>query len=83
MVGRLAHSGRVIFAAGAVMVAGFLTFALSGPLPLKEIEIIVGIAVLLDAARAADARAIRASPAGPPGGCRGGSTALPDVRFGH
>jgi hypothetical protein len=25
MVGRLAHSGRVIFAAGAVMVAGFLT----------------------------------------------------------
>ena len=27
MVGGLAHSGRVIFAAGAVMVAGFLTFA--------------------------------------------------------
>jgi putative drug exporter of the RND superfamily len=36
MVGGLAHSGRVIFAAGAVMVAVFLTFALSGPLPPKE-----------------------------------------------
>jgi putative drug exporter of the RND superfamily len=35
MVGGLAHSGRVIFAAGAVMVAVFLTFALSGPLPPK------------------------------------------------
>ena len=31
MVGALAHSGRVIFAAGAVMVAVFFTFALSGP----------------------------------------------------
>jgi uncharacterized membrane protein YdfJ with MMPL/SSD domain len=47
----------VIFAAGAVMVAGFLTFALSGPLPPKRMGIILGIAVLLDAARAADARA--------------------------
>jgi RND superfamily putative drug exporter len=36
MVGGLAHSGRVIFTAGAVMVAVFLTFALSGPLPPKE-----------------------------------------------
>jgi hypothetical protein len=35
MVGSLAHSGRVIFAAGAVMVAVFFTFALSGPLPLR------------------------------------------------
>ena len=50
MVGGLAHSGRVIFAAGAVMVAVFLTFALSGPLPPKEMGIILGIAVLLDAA---------------------------------
>jgi RND superfamily putative drug exporter len=33
MLAGLAHSGRVIFAAGAVMVAAFLTFALSGPLP--------------------------------------------------
>jgi putative drug exporter of the RND superfamily len=50
MTGGLAHSGRVIFAAGAVMVAVFLTFALSGPLPPKEMGIILGVAVLLDAA---------------------------------
>ncbi len=50
MVGGVAHSGRVIFAAGAVMVAVFLTFAVSGPLPPKEMGIILGIAVLLDAA---------------------------------
>jgi RND superfamily putative drug exporter len=49
MIGGLAHSGRVIFAAGAVMVAVFLTFALSGPLPPKEMGIILGVAVLLDA----------------------------------
>jgi putative drug exporter of the RND superfamily len=49
----LVHSGRVIFAAGAVMVAGFLTFALSGPLPPKRMGIILGIAVLLDAASTA------------------------------
>jgi RND superfamily putative drug exporter len=49
MVGGLAHSGRVIFAAAAVMVAVFFTFALSGPLPPKEMGIILGIAVLLDA----------------------------------
>ena len=49
MVGGVAHSGRVIFAAGAVMVAVFLTFALSGPLPPKEMGIILGVAVLLDA----------------------------------
>ncbi len=50
MVGGLAHSGRVIFAAGAVMVAVFFTFALSGPLPPKEMGVILGVAVLLDAA---------------------------------
>jgi putative drug exporter of the RND superfamily len=50
MVGGLAHSGRVIFAAGAVMVAVFFTFALSGPLPPKEMGIILGLAVLLDVA---------------------------------
>jgi putative drug exporter of the RND superfamily len=50
MVGSVAHSGRVIFAAGAVMVAVFFTFALSGPLPPKEMGIILGVAVLLDAA---------------------------------
>lgn len=49
MVGGLAHSGRVILAAGAVMVAVFLTFALSGPLPPKEMGIVLGVAVLLDA----------------------------------
>jgi RND superfamily putative drug exporter len=50
MVGGMAQSGRVIFAAGAVMVAVFLTFALSGPLPPKEMGVILGVAVLLDAA---------------------------------
>ncbi len=49
MVAGLAHSGRVIFAAAAVMVAIFFTFALSGPLPPKEMGVILGIAVLLDA----------------------------------
>ncbi len=49
MVGGLAHSGRVIFAAAGVMVAVFFTFALSGPLPPKEMGIVLGVAVLLDA----------------------------------
>jgi RND superfamily putative drug exporter len=49
LVGGLAHSGRVIFAAAAVMVAVFFTFALSGPLPPKEMGVILGVAVLLDA----------------------------------
>ncbi len=49
-VGGIAHSGRVIFAAAAVMVAVFFTFALSGPLPPKEMGVILGLAVLLDAA---------------------------------
>jgi RND superfamily putative drug exporter len=49
MVGGLADSGRVIFAAGAVMVAVLFTFALSGPLPPKEMGVILGVAVLLDA----------------------------------
>jgi putative drug exporter of the RND superfamily len=48
-IGGIAHSGRVILAAAAVMVAVFFTFALSGPLPPKEMGIILGIAVLLDA----------------------------------
>ena len=50
MVGGMASTGRVIFAAGAVMVAVFFTFALSGPLPPKEMGVILGVAVLLDAA---------------------------------
>ncbi|MBF6348478.1 MMPL family transporter [Nocardia flavorosea] len=45
----LANSGRVIFAAAAVMVAVFFTFALAEPLPPKEMGIILGVAVLLDA----------------------------------
>jgi len=49
MVNGLAHSGRVIFSAAAVMVAVFFTFSLSGPLPPKEMGIILGVAVLLDA----------------------------------
>jgi RND superfamily putative drug exporter len=48
-IGGLAHSGRVIFAAAAVMVAVFFTFAISGPIPPKEMGIILGVAVLLDA----------------------------------
>jgi RND superfamily putative drug exporter len=48
-IGGLAHSGRVIFAAAAVMIAVFFTFALSGPLPPKEMGVILGLAVLLDA----------------------------------
>ncbi|HTU15228.1 MAG TPA: MMPL family transporter [Solirubrobacterales bacterium] len=50
MIEGTAHSGRVIFAAAGVMVAVFFTFALSGPLPPKEMGIILGVAVLLDAA---------------------------------
>jgi putative drug exporter of the RND superfamily len=49
MVGGMAQSGRVIFAAAGVMVAVFFTFALSGPLPPKEMGVILGVAVLLDA----------------------------------
>jgi RND superfamily putative drug exporter len=49
MVDGLADSGRVINAAGVVMVAVFFTFALSGPLPPKEMGVILGVAVLLDA----------------------------------
>jgi RND superfamily putative drug exporter len=50
MIGGLERSGRVIFAAGAVMVAVFFTFALSGPIPPKEMGIVLGVAVLLDVA---------------------------------
>ncbi len=86
MVGGMAHSGRVIFAAAAVMVAVFFTFAISGPLPPKEMGIILGVAVLLDAAlvrllllpvllRLMGARAWYL-----PAWMR---RVLPDVRFGH
>jgi RND superfamily putative drug exporter len=86
MVAGLAHSGRVILAAGAVMVAVFFTFALSGPLPPKEMGTILGIAVLLDAflvrllllpvfLRLAGTRAWYLP--------RWLDRILPDVRFGH
>jgi len=45
----LADSGRPINAAAIVMVFVFATFSLSGPLPPKEMGVILGIAVLLDA----------------------------------
>jgi RND superfamily putative drug exporter len=45
----LRTSGRVVIAAAAVMVAVFLTFALSGPLAPKEMGIILAVAVFLDA----------------------------------
>ena len=48
LVEGLAASGRVINAAGAVMVVVFFTFALSGPLAPKEMGVILGVAVLLD-----------------------------------
>jgi RND superfamily putative drug exporter len=86
MVGGVAHSGRVIFAAAGVMVAVFFTFALSGPLPPKEMGVILGIAVLLDAALIRlllvpvllrlTGRAAWASPAWL-------RRILPDVRFSH
>jgi RND superfamily putative drug exporter len=46
MLGGVAHSGTVIFAAGAVMVAVFFTVALSGPLPPKEMGVILGVALI-------------------------------------
>jgi len=49
MVKGIASTGRVITAACAVMVAVFFTFALSGPLAPKEMGVILGVAVLLDA----------------------------------
>src|ERR1019366_8353727 len=79
MVNAMAHSGRVIFAV-------FFTFAISGPLPPKEMGIILGVAVLLDAAlvrllllpvllRLMGARAWYLP--------RWARRLLPDVRFGH
>ena len=40
----------MINAAGLVMVVVFFTFALSGPIAPKEMGVILGVAVLLDAA---------------------------------
>jgi RND superfamily putative drug exporter len=49
MVGSVRSSGRVVLSAAAVMVAVFLTFALSGPLAPKEMGVILAVAVALDA----------------------------------
>jgi RND superfamily putative drug exporter len=49
MTGSVSTSGRVVLSAAAVMVAVFLTFALSGPLAPKEMGVILAIAVALDA----------------------------------
>jgi RND superfamily putative drug exporter len=49
MVGSMHASGRVVLSAAAVMVAVFLTFALSGPLAPKEMGVILAIAIALDA----------------------------------
>jgi len=86
MVGGVAHSGRTIFAAAAVMVAVFFTFAVSGPIPPKEMGVILGVAVLLDAMLIrlvlmpvllrVMGRAAWATP-------RWLDRVLPDVTFGH
>jgi RND superfamily putative drug exporter len=47
--GALAHTGRPIVAAAGVMVAVFFTFAIAGTLPMQEMGLILGTAVLLDA----------------------------------
>ncbi len=49
MIGSMRTSGRVVLSAATVMVAVFLTFALSGPLAPKEMGVILAIAVALDA----------------------------------
>lgn len=49
MTGSVGSSGRVVLSAAAVMIAVFLTFALSGPLAPKEMGVILAIAVALDA----------------------------------
>jgi RND superfamily putative drug exporter len=49
MVGSLHASGRVVVSAAVVMIAVFLTFALSGPLAPKEMGVILAIAIALDA----------------------------------
>lgn len=47
--GSLAHTGRPIVAAAGVMIAVFYTFAIAGTLPMKEMGLILGTAVLVDA----------------------------------
>jgi RND superfamily putative drug exporter len=49
LVGSVRASGRVVVSAAVVMIAVFLTFALSGPLAPKEMGVILAVAVALDA----------------------------------
>jgi RND superfamily putative drug exporter len=49
MLSSVRSSGRVVVSAAAIMVAVFLTFALSGPLAPKEMGIILALAVAFDA----------------------------------
>jgi len=49
MVGSVGSSGRVVISAAVIMVAVFLTFALSGPLAPKEMGVILAVAVAFDA----------------------------------
>jgi RND superfamily putative drug exporter len=46
----IAHTASPIIAAAGVMVAVFLTFALAGTLPMKEMGLILAVSVLADAA---------------------------------
>ena len=50
LIGSMRTSGRVVVSAAAIMVAVFLTFALSGPLAPKEMGVILAVAVAVDAA---------------------------------
>ena len=91
LVEGLARSGRVINAAGGVMVVVFFTFALTGPLAPKEMGAILGVAVLLDTLLVrllllpavlrllGPHRLVDAAPAGPP---PGGVAAPPRVSAG-
>ncbi len=45
----IAHTGRPIVAAAGVMIGVFYTFAIAGTLPMKEMGLILGTAVLFDA----------------------------------
>jgi hypothetical protein len=76
MVGGLAHSGRVIFAVGDVMVAAFLTFALFGPMQPKQMGIMLGFAVVRDAllVRLMLVPILLRFTGRAAGGCRDGST---------
>ena len=49
MTGSVGTSGRVVLSAAAVMIAVFMTFALSGPLAPKEMGVILALAVAFDA----------------------------------